>query len=318
MTVLELAESATTLHPGKEYAGPCPFCGGRDRFHIDPERDQWRCRGCMPRWSDAIKYVRMRDSVGYLEACRRLRVEPGERQARGIVARPAPPEPSPEWRAAAEEVVHAGQSALWRSLGGVTALRYLRKRGLNDDVIRAAELGFSLNEKWVCALRVYGLAILIPWRVAGQLWQIKARFLYSNDPKYKAITWGRPTGWPAGQAHLYGADTMAGRDIGFLVEGEFDALLLHQEAGDLAGVGTLGSCAAPFPARAARHLLPLQRIVVAYDADDAGRDGARRLQAQFRSFERAEVPCGKDVGEFHQAGGSLRDWVRDITTRRTP
>src|SRR5918911_4339188 len=59
---------------GGEYAGPCPFCGGRDRFRVQPERGRWWCRGCSDgsRWQDAIAYVRKRDGVDFAEACRRL------------------------------------------------------------------------------------------------------------------------------------------------------------------------------------------------------------------------------------------------------
>ena len=32
---------------GGEYAGPCPFCGGRDRFRVQPRRGRWWCRGCL-------------------------------------------------------------------------------------------------------------------------------------------------------------------------------------------------------------------------------------------------------------------------------
>src|SRR5918912_568461 len=65
---------------GGEYAGPCPFCGGRDRFRVQPLRGRWWCRGCSdgPRWQDAIAYVRQREGVGFAEACQRLGASPSE------------------------------------------------------------------------------------------------------------------------------------------------------------------------------------------------------------------------------------------------
>ena len=30
---------------GGGYAGACPFCGGRDRFRVQPEQGRWWCRG---------------------------------------------------------------------------------------------------------------------------------------------------------------------------------------------------------------------------------------------------------------------------------
>src|SRR2546430_13712324 len=65
---------------GGEYAGPCPFCGGRDRFRVQPEKGRWWCRGCSggPRWQDAIGYVRRREGLGFAEACERLGASPSE------------------------------------------------------------------------------------------------------------------------------------------------------------------------------------------------------------------------------------------------
>jgi hypothetical protein len=31
---------------GKEWIGPCPACGGKDRFSIKPDEGVWSCRGC--------------------------------------------------------------------------------------------------------------------------------------------------------------------------------------------------------------------------------------------------------------------------------
>ncbi|MGI8423994.1 MAG: primase-helicase zinc-binding domain-containing protein, partial [Chloroflexota bacterium] len=77
--LLALVGDATRLRKvastrGGEYAGPCPFCGGKDRFRVQPERGQWWCRTCSPdeRWQDAIAYVERRDGVDFREAYSRL------------------------------------------------------------------------------------------------------------------------------------------------------------------------------------------------------------------------------------------------------
>ena len=31
---------------GGEFAGPCPFCGGHDRFRVQPANNIWLCRYC--------------------------------------------------------------------------------------------------------------------------------------------------------------------------------------------------------------------------------------------------------------------------------
>lgn len=47
--LLALVEHDTTLKAaGAYYIGPCPFCGGRDRFTVKATKDgpRWHCRHC--------------------------------------------------------------------------------------------------------------------------------------------------------------------------------------------------------------------------------------------------------------------------------
>jgi hypothetical protein len=60
---------------GRELVGPCPTCGGRDRFAVSPTKQLWNCRGCSL-GGDAIDLVRHVDGCSYREA---LRVLEGER-----------------------------------------------------------------------------------------------------------------------------------------------------------------------------------------------------------------------------------------------
>jgi KaiC/GvpD/RAD55 family RecA-like ATPase len=55
---------------GGEYAGPCPFCGGKDRFRVWPNREKpgYMCRQCN-RKGDAIEFVRQMDNLSFQEAC---------------------------------------------------------------------------------------------------------------------------------------------------------------------------------------------------------------------------------------------------------
>lgn len=59
---------------GGEYAGACPFCGGKDRMRVQPEKAQWWCRQCSPNehWQSAADYVMRRDNVPFKEAMSRL------------------------------------------------------------------------------------------------------------------------------------------------------------------------------------------------------------------------------------------------------
>lgn len=295
---------------GGEFAGPCPFCGGHDRFRVQPERGRWWCRQCSPddHWHDAIEYVQRRDGLGFRDACERLGATTAHpRRATDAAARPqrklSPPvvedaEPTAEWRERASAIVAECEAALW-SEGGARARTWLHARGLRDETLRHWRVGYNPRGQEMKGLWVPS-GILLPWQVHGALWQVKVR-TPRGEPKYTAVAGGHP--W------LYGADTLLSRRVAVLTEGEFDAMLLYQEAGDVVGVATLGSCSKRLGIRAMRLLLPITRLLVAYDTDDDGEEGALHLLGLSRRMRRMKPPCGKDVTEFWLQGGRLRDWV---------
>ena len=106
-------------------------------------------------------------------------------------------------------------------------------------------------------------------------------------------------------------------DIVF-VEGELDALLINSimqpiECDQLQAV-TFGSAGKNPPyEQYYRYFRTPARIVIAYDNDDAGREGAERLRSQIMNISTREtppvikhVPEGyKDFGEYYAAGGDI-------------
>ncbi len=314
--LLDLVGRDTTLRKvaatrGGEYAGPCPSCGGTDRFRVQPERGLWWCRACRggDRWADAIEYVRWRDGVTFGEAVRFLGGEMGQRPSRPI--RPAAPElvaePSATWRARANAIGAEAFNTLW-SDAGEQARAYLHGRGLTDDTILRFLLGYLPRDVREDA-EAWGLAgdpiwlprgIVIPWTIDGYAWALKVRRA-SGGPKYIAARGSAPV--------LFGADRMAGRDTLVLAEGEFDAMLLWQETRDLVDVATLGAAYRGIDPRAALRMLRAATILVAYDGDEAGKDGAAKLNAMSGRMRRLELPAGQDVTDYYRAGGDLRQLV---------
>lgn len=66
-----LAANDTTLKRknANENSGPCPFCGGRDRFSV--QADKWLCRHCTEgKWADPIDYAMRRNSWTFVEVAR--------------------------------------------------------------------------------------------------------------------------------------------------------------------------------------------------------------------------------------------------------
>jgi hypothetical protein len=61
---------------GNRRAGPCPKCGGEDRFAVDLEKQLFNCRGCGGKGHGAISLVRFLDEVSFLQAVEEITGEP--------------------------------------------------------------------------------------------------------------------------------------------------------------------------------------------------------------------------------------------------
>lgn len=67
----------------REWAGPCPGCGGKDRFLVWPERPRggaYLCRGCGAQ-GDGIQFLREFGGMSYPEACAALGLTPKDSRA---------------------------------------------------------------------------------------------------------------------------------------------------------------------------------------------------------------------------------------------
>jgi hypothetical protein len=209
---------------GGEYAGPGPFCGGEDRFRLQPARGLWWCRQCSPdeRWQDAIAFVMKRDGVEFRAACERLKT--GASLVLSTIAdnttpaRSAVSVPTARWQTASAQVVAECEGALWSRSGG-HARSYLTGRGISADTASAWRLGFNRRDRRIAGLWVPA-GIVIPWEHEGGVWQLKVRRRQPiNGDRYTSAAGGRPL--------IYGAHTLAGRDVAVLCEGELDAVLTH-------------------------------------------------------------------------------------------
>ena len=314
---------------GGEWAGPCRRCGGKDRFHCTAT--WWFCRQCHEKRGDAIEYVCWRDGVGFREACDHLtggKLAPSARLPKATGSIPAPQPmfaetepPSGVWQARAREFVAYALGQLWQT---PDALAYLRDRGLSDDTVRAAGLGYydgPEREKNIKRWDVQGTYIwlprgwVIPCESGGVLWYVKVRrhpddlgpdprTASGRDAKYQTLKGGRLT--------MYGLETL--RQTHFtdciICEGELDALLLRQHVGSLVGCVALGSATKGLDMQAIDQLVAIRRVWLALDADKAGQDGAKKLLAASARIHLLPVPGdNNDVTDAWQAGHDLVAWV---------
>jgi hypothetical protein len=196
-------------------------------------------------------------------------------------------------------------------------LAYLRCGGLTDETIRHFGLGWNPKEVWSDPHR-WGLeggkkiwlprGVVIPGQVTGDLWYVKVRRFdgygapATEEPKYPQIR--------GSKLALFGADDLCadGRPL-LLCEGERDAMLAHQELASLVDVATFGGAGKRSSGRWLVYLLPYQLILAAYDADQAGVMGAKRLAKQSRRVIPVRVPHSDDLTHFHQQGGDLQAWL---------
>lgn len=149
------------------------------------------------------------------------------------------------------------------------------------------------------------------WR-NGRLVRVKVRRV---DPS--AIErWGK-YGLIRGSATAPAALRLKGIPPVIVVEGELDALLLAQEVGDRIGVIALGSSVNRPDLPLCRALKAARRLFIIPDNDDAGKEMWLWWSKHFPGAERVMPPVGKDVGDLHTSGRSVRDWLMPIIATQT-
>ena len=191
---------------------------------------------------------------------------------------------------------------------------WLHGRGLTDETIKAFNLGWN-PQNWWPKREAWGLpevlkengrpkkllvpeGLVIPKVTEDGIVRVRIR-RPEGEPRYYLLP-GSETGAlciPGGPAHV-------------VLESELDAILLSQEAGDLATMIALGS-ASNRPDQVATDLLQkAETILIALDSDDAGAKQAWQWWAQhFPQSKRWLCIKGKDPSEARQNGLNLRNWI---------
>ncbi len=327
---LTLAMRYTTLKrvaasAGGEYGGPCPVCGGRDRFHVQPLAHRWLCRHCTGgKWRDVIALYRGITGAPFAEAVTALtgghlpvaptrRVEPASEPKRSGL-------PGPLWQAKAQAFIAEAEGTLWNDTGA-KARAWLNARGLANGTLRRWHVGYipQERERWEPA-QAWGVTdrkaikiergVLLPCIVNGAIWYLKVR-RSTGDPKYTQIAGGSPA--------LFMADTLPSAQEACITEGEFDSMLLWQclqhatsPRWQNLGVTTLGSKSNRLDLDLwACYLYHLRHIVIMYDQDGESEDGkaywqeiaGRAFVQRWQNIRKGD----KDLTDFHLSGGRLLD-----------
>lgn len=277
---LEAVAVALLGPPAKRQGGRslwcCPFHDDQNpSFVVDPEWGRWKCWPCGEH-GDAADLVRKLDRSTFPEAVRRVAELCGlatweASPRKPTVPRPAKAPPRPPERpsglppADAQALAEDAARRLWQP-EGAAALAYLHGRGLTDETIRAARLGFVDSARIPTkdgdrSYRASGVSI--PWFDGDRLALVKLRQPEGAKPRYVEAFRDRPRIYPSPEA------IQPGRPL-IVVEGEFDCMLLDQQLHDVASVITLGGAASRLDEDVRRVVKSCPSLFTAHDADAAG------------------------------------------------
>lgn len=308
---------------GGEYAGACPFCGYVwETFRVWPVKGRYWCRSC-GKTGDSIQYLREHRGLSFAEACKVLGHDPGPRRDG---PRPAPaawePKEAPPTAAAWQEKVRSfldgAIGCLWSERGAGMRAWLHEKKGLQDATIKAAGVGFNLADiyepraSWGLApsLKEDGTerrqwipaGLVIPLTIGGAVHRLRIRRDDPGDgPRYVIVS-------GSSSAPMF---LNPERAAVVVVESELDAILLNQEAGDLAGVVAMGTATAK-PDRITHEALTAAAVIlVSLDTDDAGAKASWQFWPETYGNKARRWPCikGKDPSDARANGLNLRAWI---------
>jgi DNA primase len=314
---------------GGEWQGPCPGCGGTDRFHVWPEQQEGKgsywCRSC-EKSGDNIQFLIDFEDLTFKEACAQLNVTLPDRPAPYRVPPPLPqtkPEFTPTthaapidlWQERAEKFIAWAESHLPRN---PEIIAWLAARGISAETASAYRLGWNPgeNDKDIYRARtVWGLpeirkedgklkalwiprGLVIPWITDGVIHRIRIR-RPDGEPRYYVIPGSTMSTMILEQT----------RRAFVIVESELDAIAISANT-RTAGTVALGSVSAKPDAAAHGILKNAIQILNALDYDAAGAKAMEWWKEQFNRCDRWPVPKGKDPGEAFQMGIDLDQWIK--------
>ena len=338
MNLLQIIGSDTRLKKtsgthGGEWHGPCPFCGGKDRFWVQPKfgtNGRWRCRQC-DKGGDAYRYLMEMRQIGFREAKAIVDGEPIEAGKQPKVDLERAPEPPPQ---DFDEPVYASSAPEWqRSIGDFvsqsfehgreldTFQAWLRSRGIDQEAAKEAHLGASPESFERNGINFYRGVVIPCYGDYDQLLYCKVRtgkgqYLHIKGSDGRAV-YGL---YQLPRDPLNGL-AFSGNDV-ILVETELDALMLRSVLRNavegLPYLKRLASvCTTPLALGSTtgsrQHEATITsnsfRVFVALDADDPGQQAA---QWWIEKGALLLPPVGaKDPGEMFEAGGAgaIMDWL---------
>jgi len=332
MNILDLFPDGTLTFVastnGDEWAGPCPWCAGDDRFRVWPKHSngiggRYWCRVCEKN-GDAVQMLKEFGGLGFRDACRLLGVDTSvhpqgeevQRTNEDQAWRPENAVLSPRiWQErAAWFVADCAERMVPESRG----LAYAFSRHLAPETVRELGIGWNPCDRqeersdWGLAPEInrqgnpkqvwLATGLVIPSRSTEGYIGIKIRRSkwHPEDDRPKYI--GVPGTTPGLSLRKESARPVV------VVESEIDAALIWQEAGDLVDALALGTASRTPNAETMVYLVASPLVMVSLDYDEAGIKATKKWN-QFRNAKLWPIAIGKDVGDMAGTPGLIRDWI---------
>lgn len=317
-------------HGSKDWIGRCPFHADKDspNFIVTPDKGLFHCMAC-GKAGNAIQFVEQHDGVSFRHAFELLNQGGTAAFAAAPLQKQAtvPRLPCPLDAAADDATLFSQVTAYYheRLKQSASARAYLASRGLDrDELIDRFQLGFAdrtlglrlphknRNEGETLRTRLAALGL---WRESGHEHFNGCITVPLFDAAGNVVSfYGRRVSRPAATRgefkHLYppgphrglfNPDGIRNAEEIILCEAVFDALTFCNAgfANTTCIFGTEG-----FTNELWEALKKVQRVKLAYDADDAGERAAQRDAERFRAHGievwRIKFPHGMDANEYAQ------------------
>ncbi len=304
VSIVEVASLYVNLKKsGKYYKGLCPFHTEKTpSFVVNPYSNTFKCFGCN-RFGDIFTFIEEKENLSFFEAIRflieRFNLDIEFKKNKSVRSRD-------EYYKITNESLKYFKNLLFDSDEGKKAFDYLKKRGINENIIDEFEIGYSLNN-WdglLNHLRKKDLNIKIAYELGllklnnkgkyydtfrgriifpifsetGKVMAFGGRTIINDEPKYLNSS-DNPI-YKKG-FNLYGfnitKESIREKNACILVEGYMDMISLYQ-AGVKNVVASLGTALTENQIHLIKRFS--DEICLFYDSDDAG------IEASIRAIER--------------------------------
>lgn len=331
---------------GGEFHSGCPECGGKDRFYIQPEKQQkncvgfFACRQCGI-YGDTIQFAKDYGNYSFEEALRNF----GVRVASPIMPRsfylPKYPEPikaefpSEKWRIAAQEFIDSDVRK--RDISRARFVNneyysdailrkhqiYLNGRGLSNRALSHNDILFNPKSIWVSRsswglpeeLNAHGKpkmlwipsGIIIPSKIVNDSPFDIVRIKIRRDDYKDGDDLPKYVAISGSMAGL-NVVGFANQPMAIIVESELDAYAIDDILHDKVFSVATGS-ALKNPDEFTHFLIKDIPLLICHDNDTAGWKMMGKWRSLYPRSISMPVPIGKDIGEAINLGFDVRGWI---------